>query len=113
MIITDRSQIGERLYKLRKIRHLTQFEAASLSGISGRTYADIERGLQDMKVDTLCKICMGLRISPNDLLVEKEPRESLSDEEILLTIRNSSSADKQVIHSLVTAYLQSSQAALQ
>ena len=44
MLLFDTQQIGNRLLAIRKRLGLTQSEAAELCGLSGRAYADIERG---------------------------------------------------------------------
>ena len=69
MLISDLNTIGNNLYKIRKLRGLTQSEVAELSELSDRAYADIERGNVNMRIDTLLKICVTLKITPNDILL--------------------------------------------
>ena len=57
MIISDFHVIGNKLLQFRKKVHLTQIEVAELAGLSDRTYADIERGNVNMRLDTLLRIC--------------------------------------------------------
>ena len=56
MLIFDRRTIGNRLLAMRKKRGLTQAEVAELAGLSDRTYADIERGTVNMRLETLLHI---------------------------------------------------------
>ncbi len=70
MFIYDLREMGNRLLSFRKKAGLTQAEAAEKAGLSDRTYADIERGKVNMRVETLLKICDALQITPNDILVD-------------------------------------------
>lgn len=72
MLIRDFREIGNRLYKARKIKGLTQAEVAERAKLSDRTYADIERGTVNMRVETALRICEALNITPNDLFCEKK-----------------------------------------
>ena len=58
MLIFDFTQIGNKLYSFRKKVGMTQAEVAEAAGISDRTYADIERGTVNMRVETLLRICL-------------------------------------------------------
>lgn len=68
MLISDKIAIGLNLRKYRKMCNLTQIEVAEKANLSDRTYADIERGSANMRVDTLIKICDVLKITPNEIL---------------------------------------------
>lgn len=70
MLVFDKSEIGKNLFNYRKKIGLTQIEVAEKANLSDRTYADIERGSVNMRVDTLLKICDVLKITPNDILTE-------------------------------------------
>jgi len=105
MLITDRIQIGNNLFRIRKERNLTQFEAAELVGISDRAYADIERGYVNMRIDTLCKICVALHIMPNDLLVSESDDTEVNTNTILSGIENCSKNEKKTVYAIITAYL--------
>lgn len=71
MLIFDFHAIGEKLYAVRKRSGLTQAEVAELAGLSDRTYADIERGSVNMRIETVLKICRALGITPDALLTEE------------------------------------------
>lgn len=69
MLIFDLRQVGDNLLKIRKQIGLTQAEVAEAAGLSDRTYADIERGNANMRLETLLHICQALHITPNDILI--------------------------------------------
>ena len=53
MLIFDTRKIGNNLLNVRKKAGLTQAEVAEAAGLSDRTYADIERGGVNMKIETV------------------------------------------------------------
>ena len=71
MLIFDFRAIGNKLLAIRKQAGLTQTEVAELSGLSDRTYADIERGSVNMRMETFLRICKALQITPDDILTEE------------------------------------------
>ena len=62
MLIFDLTEMGNKLLLIRKKAGLTQAEVAELAGLSDRTYADIERGTANMRIQTLLLICKSLNI---------------------------------------------------
>ncbi len=80
MLILDKSEVGEILLNYRNKAGLTQTELAEKAGVADRTYADIERGISNMRVDTLLKICRALRVTPNDVLIKSDEYESYGEE---------------------------------
>lgn len=82
MLIFDRRTIGNRLLAMRKKRGLTQAEVAELAGLSDRTYADIERGTVNMRLETLLHICRVYGATPDEILVS-ELDASLPESELL------------------------------
>ena len=72
MLICDFREIGNRLYAARKRKGLSQAEVAEKAKLSDRTYADIERGKVNMRVETAIRICEALQITPNDLFCEQK-----------------------------------------
>ena len=62
--------IGNNLLAIRKKAGLTQSEVAEAADLSDRTYADIERGTVNMRIETILKICEALKITPDDILTE-------------------------------------------
>lgn len=83
MLISDLKVIGENLYKIRKQIGLSQEETAWRAGISSRTYADIERGETNARLETIIKICNVLHVTPDVILTESNAD---SSDEANLTI---------------------------
>ena len=71
MLVFDHRTIGNKLYTIRHRLGMTQAEVAEAAGLSDRTYADIERGNANMRMETLLRICLVLQITPNEILTEK------------------------------------------
>lgn len=74
MLLFDMMTIGNRLLAARKRLGMTQAEVAERAGLSDRTYADIERGGVNMRIETFLRICQTLAVSPDDILTEERPR---------------------------------------
>ncbi len=106
MLITDFFVIGNNLYKIRKNEGLTQAEVAEKAELSDRTYADIERGCVNMRVETLLKICKALRITPDEVLTVAD-EESAIESEIAEKIAQCSRGEKQTALKLLSVYLNS------
>ncbi|MBQ4584852.1 MAG: helix-turn-helix transcriptional regulator [Clostridia bacterium] len=102
MLIFDFTQIGNKLYSFRKKVGMTQAEVAEAAGISDRTYADIERGTVNMRVETLLRICKVLKITPNEALTEEveETEDSIVEELEKLPL-----SDKKIILKMLEAYI--------
>ena len=60
MLIHDFQAIGNKLLTIRKKVGLTQAEVAEAAGLADRTYADIERGFVNMRIETILRICDAL-----------------------------------------------------
>lgn len=73
MLVSSTHEIGDRLLAIRKKVGLTQVEVAELAGLSDRTYADIERGETNMRVETLLRICRVLKVTPDQILTQDDP----------------------------------------
>ena len=56
MLIYDFRAIGNRLLAIRRRQGLTQAEVAEAAGLADRTYADIERGTVNMRLETILRI---------------------------------------------------------
>lgn len=108
MLVFDKRVIGINLFSVRKKCGLTQSEVAEAAGLSDRTYADIERGTVNMRVETLLKICRALDITPNDVLTKEEKNESEKRESLLLEeLSLCNKRDKQTAFALLEVYLSS------
>lgn len=107
MLIFNHIEIGDRLRELRKKSGYTQIELAEAANIADRTYADIERGCVNMRLETLLKICDTLGIQPNDLLVKIEPEKGLYSKTYIERFQNCTDHEKNTVISLLDVYLTS------
>lgn len=108
MLIFDYRTIGNKLFNIRKKAGLTQAELAETAGLSDRTYADIERGNVNMRIETFLRICQVLHVTPDDILTENTSFAE-KQESILEQFNNCSAREKETALNLLTVYLQSLQ----
>lgn len=106
MLVLNLTDIGNNLYKIRKSKGLTQAEVAEKADFSDRTYADIERGSTNMRIETLLKICEALNITPNDVLVTNNDIE-ITEQYISDIIKNCSNGEKETALKLLSVYVDS------
>jgi transcriptional regulator with XRE-family HTH domain len=107
-LVFDKAEIGNRLLQVRKQAGYTQAEVADKSNISERAYADIERGTKNMRIETLCKICETLKITPDYLLVENyEENLSKTQEEMMLRLNDCTPKEKDLLLKIMAVYLDS------
>lgn len=110
MLIFDLRAIGERLFRYRKKLGLTQNEVAALANLSERTYADIERGSTNMRIETLLQICHSLHITPDEILTQADSTtESPSIAELIDKLQNCSEKQQHTAMRLLAVYLDSIQ----
>ena len=83
MLVFDAHEIGNRLFAYRKKLGLTQCEVAERAGLSDRSYADIERGTVNMRMETILRICSALHVTPNEILM-READEPTIDQAVML-----------------------------
>lgn len=107
MLVSDLTIIGNKLLSIRKRSGLTQAEVAEAAGLSDRTYADIERGTVNMRIETILKICMALHITPDEILTEENPSHSARQDALLMRLNACSPKDKQTALDLLSVYLKS------
>jgi len=107
MLLQELRQIGNKLLAVRKRRGLTQADVAEAAGLSDRTYADIERGTANMRVETLLRICRALHITPNDILTETGEPGPLQREEVLKKLDACDPENKETALQLLNVYLRS------
>lgn len=105
MLIFDKQVIGNKLFSFRKKSGLTQAELAETSGISDRTYADIERGTVNMKLETLLQICNALQITPDEILTDSETLRH--GDELFEMLQNCTSHERETAFKLLQVYLDS------
>ncbi len=107
MLIYDLVAIGNKMLNFRKRLGLTQAEIAEMSGLSDRTYADIERGNTNMRIETLLKICDALHITPDQLLTEESQALDINLTEIMEKLDICTPQDKATALQLLSVYLKS------
>ena len=107
MLIYDTRKIGNKILVLRKKCGLTQAELAEKAGLADRTYADIERGNVNMRIETLLKICDALHITPDAILTEENTALQLKQEEVMDKLSDCSEKEKQTALALINIYLSS------
>ena len=106
MLICDFKAIGNKLYEIRSKKIMSRAEVAEKAELSDRTYADIERGSTNMRLETLLKICNALNITPNDILVIDNDIE-ITEQDIVETIKNCSNNEKDTALKLLSVYIDS------
>ena len=107
MLILDFHEIGNRLFAIRKRAGMTQAEVAEAAGLSDRTYADIERGTVNMRIETILRICTVLHITPDEILTKDNSSISSKQEELWQRLNACSPKDKETALQLLAVYLHS------
>lgn len=107
MLIFDFREIGNRLLAIRKKCGLTQSEVAEASELSDRTYAEIERGAVNARMETILKICSALQITPNEILTGKTTDCSVRQNELLEQLDKCTEKQKETALELLAVYLKS------
>ncbi len=109
MLIFDFRAIGNKMYYYRKKLGMTQAEVAEEAGLSDRTYADIERGTVNMRIETVLRICKVLRVTPDEVLTDDTPELSQDIEAIIQKLDTCTSKEKRTALKLISTYLDSIQ----
>ena len=107
MLIFDLRAVGEKLHAVRKRLGMTQAEVAEASGLSDRTYADIERGNVNMRIETVLKICNVFHITPDEILTGADSAKSVQESEIWERLNRCNTKDKDTALQLLSVYLKS------
>ena len=107
MLISDLLTIGNKLLSIRKRMGLTQAEVAEAAGLSDRTYADIERGTVNMRIETLLRICGALHITPDEILTEEDCSIAARQNELIERLNACNPKDRETALRLLSVYLQS------
>ena len=107
MLLFDMQEIGNKLLTFRKQTGMTQSELADAAEISGRTYADIERGTVNMRLTTLMRICRALHITPDEILTDDSSAPPLDQKELIARLNHCAPKDRETALRLLTVYLQS------
>ena len=107
MLVSDIPAIGSKLRCIRKRLGLTQAEVAEATGLSDRTYADIERGTVNMRMKSFLRICSALHITPDEVLTEKGASTDVHQEELFERLNTCNNRDRETALKLLSLYLQS------
>ncbi|MCH5267335.1 MAG: helix-turn-helix transcriptional regulator [Lachnospiraceae bacterium] len=107
MLIFDFKAIGNKLLTIRKKTGMTQSEVAEAAGLSDRTYADIERGSVNMRIETILRICKALQITPDDILTEENYTLSEQQEALIEQLNACSPKERETALLLLSVYLRS------
>lgn len=107
MLIYDFHKIGNKLFQIRKKSGKTQAEVAEAAGLSDRTYADIERGTVNMRIETILRICNVMHITPDQILTEENYSFSTKQDELLQKLNACSPKEKETALKILSVYLQS------
>lgn len=107
MLVYDFRTIGNKLLAIRKKAGLTQSEVADAANLSDRTYADIERGSVNMRIETILKICGALHITPDAVLTDDNPNLAAKQAELLEQLDHCTVQQKETALELLSVYLRS------
>ena len=97
-------KIGNKLFEIRKKRGLTQAQVAEAANLSDRTYADIERGNVNMRVETMLSICEALNVTPNDIFIDAE-EEVLAEEKIIEKLEQCTASERKNAMEILNVFL--------
>ena len=107
MLIFDLRAIGNKLLTVRKRMGMTQAEVAEAAGLSDRTYADIERGTVNMRIETILRICGVLHITPDEVLVAENTSLTVQQAELWDRLNACTPQEKETALQLLSVYLKS------
>ncbi len=107
MLVFDFHKIGAKFYTFRKAKGMTQAEVAEAAGLSDRTYADIERGGVNMRIETILRICNVLDITPNDVLTEESDVPMFDENDIIKKLGECSPKERETALRILSVYLDS------
>lgn len=107
MLVFDFRVIGNKLYAIRKKMGMTQLEVAVAADISERTYADIERGSVNMRIETVLRICKVLHVTPDQIFVAEDTPLAAKQEELWQKLDACSPKDKETALALLSVFLDS------
>ena len=80
---------------------------AEAAGLSDRTYADIERGSVNMRIETILRICSVLHITPDEILTEDSKAVTAQQDALIARLNACNSKDKETALQLLSVFLKS------
>lgn len=107
MLVFDFHIIGNKLLAVRKRLGMTQAEVAEAAGMSDRTYADIERGTVNMRIETILKICNVLHITPDEILTDEDSGRKGREAGVWEKLNQCKAKERETAMRLVEVYLDS------
>lgn len=107
MLVFDFHEIGNKLLLIRKRAGMTQAEVAEAAGLSDRTYAEIERGTVNMRIETILRICKVLHITPDEILTKENQLFEMRQEQLLSRLNACAPKDRETALQLLCVYLES------
>jgi len=107
VLVFEFTTIGNRLFSIRKKMGMTQSEVAEAAELSTRTYADIERGSVNMRIETVLKICNVLHITPDEILTKEDSSISARQQALWERLNDCAPKDKETALKLLSVYLES------
>ena len=107
MLIFDMRSVGNKLLAFRRRLGMTQAEVAEAAGLSDRTYADIERGSVNMRIETALRICQVLHITPDEIFTEEAETVAQKQAELLERMNACNPRDHATAMRLLTVFLDS------
>ena len=107
MLVYDFRKIGNKLHDYRKKMGMTQAEVAEAANLADRTYADIERGNVNMRLETVLRICQVLHITPDEILTQSDTTLTAQEEKILARLSACNPKDKETALQLLSVFLKS------
>lgn len=107
MLVSNLAAIGNKLLAIRKRMGLTQAEVAEAAKLSDRTYADIERGTVNMRIETILRICNALHITPDEVLTEENAPLTAQQDELIARLNACTPQNRETALQLLSVYLHS------
>lgn len=107
MLVFDLKAIGNKLLAIRKRAGMTQSDVAEAAGLSDRTYADIERGTVNMRMETILSICKALNITPDVIFTEDNTSPVEKQAEIISMLDKCTPNQRETALELLAVYLKS------
>ncbi len=107
MLVLDLKIIGENFYKIRKSKRMTRAEIAERADLSERTYADIERGSVNMRIETVLKICQAMGITPDAVFTNCDSKNEVNLDCLLERLSFCSEKEQETAMRLLDTYLNS------
>ncbi len=101
-------EMGERIKKQRQLNGYSREKLAEMADITPRFCYDIELGLKNMSVNTLCKLSDSLKVSVDYILFGSAPEQGKLDS-IMGILKNCPACKLSHLEQIVSHYVQAVQ----